>query len=282
MARNPLRVAHQRALKVDHDLAHLFHQHLGTVEHPRGHVRSVYRTARPMVEKALADGGPMAKSKALDTTRTLRQTLYNLGGVAIAAAEDVGRQSAVAQLAAYNEAGAGVQAAMEYPDRGALLDGWYQVVDSQLDTVDTLLLTGADLVLLVGDSSRLGVLQPDPLNRQFAYWLAFAASAAFAAWLIGRNGQRAEQVPFRRQAVPAIDLRTTPCCLDVAKRGEVVGMNEPFYTPEPPAYGKRQMWTPFHEWCRTSTVLYLPEFDDGITDSLRESALAELGRRAGS
>jgi len=280
MATNPLRVAHRSALRVDRRLEALFARAIGTKEaHPRGRIVAAYAQAR----RALAGidwGAFNAMREALDVVNTLRAQLYDAGRLAVPEAVELGRASAAEQVAAYQADGVPAAPAYEYPDRGAMESGWQTAVDSHLDPITALILAGAEVGLILGDEGgRVGALSPGAMQTDASYWLAFAVAAAFAAWLAGREGRKADGIPFQRQAVPAIDNRTTPCCLDVARRGEVVAMDKPFYTPEPPAYNRRQMWAPFHNWCRTSIVLYLPQYDDGITAALQASATAEIGRR---
>lgn len=59
---------------------------------------------------------------------------------------------------------------------------------------------------------------------------------------------------YRRQAIAAIDKRTTQCCLKV--HGQIVDIDKPFQLSGTPRYGSELMWPPFHWRCRTSIVLY--------------------------
>lgn len=282
MARNPLLVAHQQARATDRELGVLFGRYIGTQAHnPRGRVLTAYGTARRAMLEVLGSERASRQWEALGVVRALRQQLADVGAVAVPLAEELGRASARAQVEAYIEAGGeNYPAARDPIERGTVLQGWNTAVESRLAPIETLIATEADPGLIVSEEGgRLGALQPAPFQTDAAYWLAFVAAAAFAAWVWGRGGRQAERVPFRRQAVPAVDDRTTPCCLDVARRGQVVRFNEMFDTPEPPAYDRRQMWTPFHEWCRTSVVLYLEEYDEGITERLQDAARGELARR---
>jgi len=281
MATNPLRVAHRSALRVDRRLEALFARAIGTKEaHPRGRIVAAYAQARRALADVYTRGSFNARGEALDVVNTLRAQLYDAGRLAVPEAVELGRASAAEQVAAYQADGVTAVPAYEYPDRGAIEGGWQTAVDSHLDPITALILAGAEVGLILGDDGgRVGAFSAGAMQGDAAYWLAWAAAAAFAAWLVGREGRKGDGIPFQRQAVPCVDNRTTPCCLDVARRAEVVAMDKPFYTPEPPAYSRRQMWSPFHHWCRTSVVLYLPQYDDGITAALQASATAEIGRR---
>lgn len=278
---NPLRTAYRSAQRVDRELAALFGRYIGTQAHnPRGRILSAYRQARRAVLQVYERNGPRRTFEALDVLATLRETLYDVGSLALPLAEQQGQQSVAAQLDAYAAAGVRVQPAYQVPDRPALASGWRAAVDSHLDPVEALMLAEAEPYLIANEDGRMmGAMQPGPMQADAAFWLAYAAALGFGAWLLGRNGEREGAIPFMRQAIPAIDNRTTPCCLDVARRGQIVKFGEAFYTPEPPAFSRRQMWTPFHHWCRTSVVLYLEAFDDGITEELQRNAGKELSRR---
>jgi len=264
------------ARRVDRELARLFRQRLGSREHPRGEVISAYRQARRAMREAYGHSGTHRVVIATDILRTLRRQLYNTAQVAIREAMEIGRASVMGQAVAYALADVPIQPAEEWPDWAALQAGWQAAIDGQLDRVDALIRSGAEAVLVYGDADRMGALTPGPVQGELSQWIAMAASAAFVTWLVGREPKR-ERVPFAKQAVAAIDSRTTDCCLRV--NGQVQPFNKPFRLTGTPRFADQMDWSPFHRYCRTSIVLYRKEFDNGLTEQLRADSEREMSKR---
>jgi hypothetical protein len=84
---------------------------------------------------------------------------------------------------------------------------------------------------------------------------------------------------YKRQAIAAIDGRTTACCLAV--HGQIVGFDKPFRLSAEPRFAEYVYAPPFHWNCRTAISLYTPEMDDSgvTTDDMRSAALAERKAR---
>lgn len=109
------------------------------------------------------------------------------------------------------------------------------------------------------------------------------ASAVWGAWnnardLIYRELEHSS-ISYRRQAVAAIDKRTTRCCLAV--HGQIVGIDQPFTLTGTPRYASKLMSPPFHWRCRTSVVLYHEAFErvGQSTEQMRRAAKQELAQR---
>ena len=84
---------------------------------------------------------------------------------------------------------------------------------------------------------------------------------------------------FKRQAIAAIDERTTDTCLRV--HGQVVGMTDPFKLTGTPRYADEVPAPPFHDYCRTAVVLVRNEdVNDRTTNLMRDAARAEINARA--
>jgi hypothetical protein len=105
-----------------------------------------------------------------------------------------------------------------------------------------------------------------------AFWLAALTWDAFAYWVNQGGGGG-----FKKQAVAAIDHRTTETCLNV--HGQIQPLEGKFQLTGSPRYADEMDWSPFHAYCRTSIVLYQDVFDAGITDRLRASAASMLAER---
>jgi hypothetical protein len=254
------------ALKTGDDLDTIFARILGSQVHPRGAILSAYRQAR----QALA-GQPL-------TLAAVAQVLADLQGALQAATTGVqqaaalGVAQAAKELAIYGltEATAAVTTAVER-------DAWLAVYAAQANQIRALTLNG-DRALILGDKGRAGALTPAPMLREGARWLALTTQRGYSdavATGLRRSGVEDE---FQRQAVAAIDERTTDCCLRV--NGQVVGMDEPFRLSGTPRYADTLMNPGFHDYCRTSVALVRKrDADDELSQRMRAAARDELRAR---
>jgi len=104
----------------------------------------------------------------------------------------------------------------------------------------------------------------------------------FAMGLTGMAFERAQkrsQVRFQKQAIAAIDHRTTDCCLRV--HGQVQPLNSPFVLTGKPRFANRLQGPPFHWRCRTAITLYTADMENvGVpTSQMQDAARAELRAR---
>jgi len=133
--------------------------------------------------------------------------------------------------------------------------------------------------LVLGDGTRLGLLQPAPVVREAANWVTRTQALAWAAGL-GGVLRRAGTAPgeFLKQAVAAVDERTTETCLRV--HGQVTAMGGEFRLTGTPRFADRMAAPPFHWFCRTATALVRAEdADDELTREMRQAAGAEIVAR---
>lgn len=91
------------------------------------------------------------------------------------------------------------------------------------------------------------------------------------------EGQAGQQ--WRKQAIAAIDERTTDCCLRV--HGQIQLLDAPFKLTGTPRFADEMKSPPFHLYCRTVQALYVEEFEvQGVTtDDMRDAARTELKAR---
>lgn len=286
MAPNPLRAAHRQADRDNRELATLFGRYLGTARHPRGQVLVAYRTTR----RALSDilqapartGGTRALAATLSETNDIltnhQRQLRTIALEAAVQARKLGETSAQAQATAYADSGHTFEPAQAPANLRPILDGMDATANAQLTQAQALIAAGADTSLIIGDEGRLGIVQAAPITRDWATWLAVGSSLGFWSWLVGNDPTRLEPFQFQRQAVAAIDERTTDCCLQV--HGQIVGLRSDFKLTGTPRFADRMRDPPFHWYCRTSVALYLQSYDEGLTDRMRSAARAELTARA--
>lgn len=86
-------------------------------------------------------------------------------------------------------------------------------------------------------------------------------------------------VTYGRQAIAAIDERTTDCCLRV--HGQVVGLDKPFHLTGTPRFADYIQSPPFHYSCRTVEALHHEAMEAiGVpTSEMRAAARSERDAR---
>lgn len=97
--------------------------------------------------------------------------------------------------------------------------------------------------------------------------------------VIRKSGQNQASQQWRKQAIAAIDERTTDCCLRV--HAQIQPMDAQFQLVGTPRYADEMKAPPFHDYCRTVQVLYVEEFEVvGVTtQDMQSAAQAELVAR---
>jgi hypothetical protein len=267
---------HRRAVEIAQqdyiDLGNLFAK-FGGGGNSSGFVDRAYRNAGRAMATALTEPDP--HNAVIDVMDNLRTTVKAGLASRFKDAQEMGATSAGSQLAAY-----GIDV---LPDQSDFMDlsGQYQAaIDAVLADIETqeakiraLVLTMADPVLILGDKSRQGVLRAGDVLVASLFWVGALFNGAWD-WNVRRNKHKG----FDKQAVAGIDERTTDCCLHV--HGQVVGLNNKFHLTGTPRFADYLDGPPFHWWCRTSTVLYLKEYDDGLTDEMTKSAAIVLAERS--
>lgn len=246
---------------------------MGTNAHPRGAVMRVYGTAR----RALAQAENVGQVR--DALMTLRSAMWKVGFDLVAAAAAIGRVQAQAEAEAYDLPVIGQNDGV-----GAMqsLEAWLAALDGQIAQATGMYVASRDVTLLVGDDGRSGIVTPGPVVREGARWLAVVAvaSATLAVEASVRGGGGRQRV-FVRQAVAALDERTTECCLRV--HGQTVAMDEPFHLNGTPRFADTVMAPPFHWYCRSAVALVPVELaDDALSREMRAAAADEAAARAAS
>lgn len=262
------------AERTDQGLKRLFTR-LGNSEHPEGQVFRTYRTLRTAVGAVLAQGRGVGERAAirgllLDARANLAVDFNDF----LHEAADLGIDQAEAQVDAYGLGG--FTSGLDTERLQEALNAWLGVFDSQVAGVEGALILGADDAFIVGDEEQAGLLTPTPLTQAGASWLSLAAQWGFW-WLIEEPVKR-KGIDWWKQAIAAIDHRTTECCLRV--HGQAVPLDKDFHLTGSPAYADYMDWPPFHRWCRTSVALVPKEdVEDVLTHELRDAASAELRAR---
>ena len=271
MAKNPLALAQASALFMNEDIGELFAA-VGSSAHPRGYVSTAYRNAKRAMKSALTEAFP--QQAAREVFAGLRSNIRAGTLEAFGVAQQLGLDEAARQLAFYDITGAPTMTQGEREAANAALDVIIQKVNAQEAQVNALLMLSADPVQILGDEERVGALRESDIVTTSTVWLAALLWDAFDRWVSGN----ANGIQFGKQAIAALDSRTTDCCLRV--HGQVQPMNKPFHLVGTPRFADYLDWSPFHHRCRTSIALYMPEFDDGLTARMREGSDQILRERA--
>jgi hypothetical protein len=155
---------------------------------------------------------------------------------------------------------------------------WGATIDAQLEAALAIALAG-DWDLLLGDEQHAGVLTPVPIVREGARWLAFVMAQAWGA--VTTQATQRQGTQFVKQAIAAIDERTTDCCLRVS--GQTQPLDKPFRLEGTPRFADQMMYPGFHWYCRTGTALVMAQdANDDLTERMQAAAQAELDARARS
>lgn len=153
----------------------------------------------------------------------------------------------------------------------AALDVILGKVRNQKQTAVAMTMADMNAAFVLGDTGRIGVLKPMDVIVTAAFWLAGLYWDSFNGYA------QKSKVNWMKQAVAALDERTTRTCLAV--HGQVQPINGEFHLTEEPRFADYLPNPPFHHRCRTATVLYLPEYDYGFTDIMERSARVIINER---
>lgn len=270
-----MKTRHEKAV----DLAYLAGDKIGALfdvightEAPGGRILREYRLARRALETALSDPA-QARRVLMDFRANLDDAL---GSIFDKSTAD-GMELAELMLAIYELDSPGIDSSslvsVSETQKAVLAQA-----DAQIHAILGMSISGAaDVVTVLGDEQRVGVFSPAPVAREATRWAAWLFNTTHAGWTgaaIGRNYPE-----YGRQAVAAIDERTTECCLKV--NGQIVQMDEMFTLTGTPRYADKMKAPPFHGYCRTAEALVrMKDGEDGLTRSMRDAAQAELAARA--
>ena len=279
----------QNALDTGEDINALFDK-LGSADRPRGVIMALYRSFLREVEPHL-DNPPVVREmlRTFKTRLTVAFTqVFEQAAIVGAnrAERDIARNDIVENSALLPDP---ILSQLTQPAREAIA----AAIDAQLNAVYAQLAMGRDPVAIVGDNGRVGLLSPSSLlkigKRIVAEMVSSARDQRLKAAFAGGFGNigglilpdanmAAKTEVYKRQAIAAIDERTTDCCLRV--NGQVVGVDELFRLAGTPRYADKMADPPFHDYCRTSVALvHEDDIDDRMTSDMKKAAIAEIKAR---
>lgn len=279
----------QNALDTGDDINALFDK-LGSADYPRGVIMALYRSFLREVEPHL-DNPPVVREmlRTFKTRLTVAFTqVFEQAAIVGAnrAERDIARNDIVENSALLPDP---ILSQLTQPARDAIS----AAIDAQLNAVYAQLAMGRDPVSIVGDNGRVGLLSPSSILKIGKRIVAEIVSSArdqrlreaFSGGFGGIGGLilpnaniAAKTEVYKRQAIAAIDERTTDCCLRV--NGQVVGVDELFRLTGTPRYADKMADPPFHDYCRTSVALvHEDDIDDKMTSDMKKAAIAEIKAR---
>jgi hypothetical protein len=269
---NPLQQAVNSGIRANEMIGDLIAD-VGTETNPQGYVQVAYRNAERAMLSALGEQNRLAAVN--DVMGQLRDNVLRDTRTLFATAQEQGAGESAKQLRFYNLPSPDVsRVSVDLSSQSqSALDVVAAGLDRQIAVVRTMILTNADDNEIVGDEDRAGVLRASEIASAAAFWGTALLWDAFDYWTgIFSGGEQ-----FQKQAVAALDNRTTDCCLRV--HAQVQPFNRPFHLTGTPRFAEYVDWPAFHYWCRTSGVLYLPGYDDGISAKMRDGAAYFLKQR---
>ena len=271
MPSNPLEKSIRSAVRMNEELSKLFAE-AGNVPAGRGYVVKAYANANRALAQALQESDP--RFAARDVMYQLKHGLSNDLRSAFTDATQSGMDESARQLRFYGIHSDPAKKPMDLTKQvNIAVDAVIAQIDSQEALLQALLMNEMDSNLILGDENRQGVLKQSDVLTGSDYWLAALIWDSFSLWSQAHQREAA----FQKQAIAALDARTTDCCLRV--HGQIVGLNAKFHLTGTPRFADNLDWTPFHWKCRTSVVLYLEQFDAGLTDRMRKGARYVLSQR---
>lgn len=260
------------ALRMNREMG-LIMGRLGSSARPRGPVLVAYRNALRALRSVLASGRPVDQAwRVAEVLRSLRLEVALAVQAALEDASRLGAQQAALQLQSYGVAPGRTEAPQTTAAEGLAVV--LALVDQQIASTLALVATNADPALITGSNDRQGPVQPAPVLGSAWFWVG---AATLAGWLWVAS-DRGGPDRYLRQAVAAIDERTTECCLRV--HGQVQPMDKRFHLTGKPRFAEYVMAPPFHWNCRSALALVRPEdAGDGLTEQMQAAARAELDAR---
>lgn len=247
---------------------------IGTAEHPRGSILTLYRNAVRALRGSIVRG-EIPLPSFVEVMDQLQKNVRDEATRLIETSAKAGIKSGQAQLSTYGikpSLPESASLASSAPQRAAAVKAATSEVVRQTNVGIGMIASHSEIELLLGTPEQTGLIRPNNVSRDIAFWATLAMMEAVGQQFDVAGGE------YRKQAVATIKGNTTETCLQV--HGQVQPVDGKFVLVGHPRYADEMEWSPFHPWCRTSIVLYLERYDFGLTRQMEGRAQAELTRRA--
>lgn len=251
---------------------------IGTRENPEGFVIASYRETNRLISVVLDTHE--SKRSALPVTISLidgmRSNIRSEMSSEIYQMVSEGQDEAIRQLRYYGEIASPFDEYVLLDEVNAAIAAIDAQMLAQRELVRSLLLSDAETEQIVGSEDRSGILRYSDIS---ALAVSYAASFVWDGFtgLLDFFNQSGGTV-YKKQAVAALDERTTDCCLRV--HGQIRDFWRPFDLEGVPRYANKMQFPAFHRYCRTAVALYDGIYDNGITQELERSAQVILNERS--
>lgn len=257
---------------------------LGSLDHPNGWLLRAYRNAL----RAL-DGNLDNLAQVTDVLAGLRETMESEGEGLFDDALALGYDQANDDLALYGHDNVVRRSAMASLAAVGLA-AFLATIDKQITAIRVVVAGGiSSPAEILGSNSRVGLLSPGPALIEARRWAATTTSNTWAQTItqsLSKPDQNGiiQTTVYKRQAVAAIDGRTTECCLKV--HGKSTGLEEDFPLEGKPwesarLHGFTARKPPFHWHCRSALALVrVQDTNDALTRLMQAAAKVEEDARA--
>jgi hypothetical protein len=272
---NPLRLAIESAIASNDIIGRSF-ERVGNNNFPGGFVTTAYQDANEQIAVILGASDAPLK----DVVSVLRGLRSRVGSDVRAEMLDMiafGEEEANRQLRFFKEPAGSADIMGLSEEVNAAVSAIEQKIYSQEALIQAMILTGSEKESITGREERVGVLRASDVTAMAA---AFIASFVWDGFLsvVDFYSSNYGRVNFEKQAVAALDERTTQTCLQV--HGQIQPFSKLFHLTGEPRYADEMDFPAFHGWCRTSVALYNSRWEDGITREMLNGAQKILSERA--
>jgi len=277
MENNPLLQSINAALAANATLG-LIYDAIYTKDDPGCIVTAAYRNALRAITAGLQETNK--KMAVTEAMHELRNSLRSSVTDVLTTAQIAGIENAITQLKYYKITAPGpVAPAASFVNTlsvqlNTAVAAIVSNIESQAATVSAILAAELDTELIIGTSTSAGIVKPGGIGAGIIFWAGSLFADAFGSHIAGHG----QGYGFQKQAVAALDQKTTDCCLRV--HGQIQPLNREFVLTGHPRFADKLDWSPFHWNCRTSIALYLPQYDNGYTTQMQTSAQTILDEHA--
>ena len=269
---------HRKALEVaveaQTDLTRILSS-MGSRVRPDGVIYSAYSRARRLISANAQD-----KSAVEDIIANFRESIEAQIAALINAGADLGYDSADKSTEIYGlrtpKGSRGELPAIRRTEAIAIAMG---IVDTQLNSTRLLIASGNDdPETIIGTDQQPRHFNPAVTAREVSALVPALMLSAWDLYVSYAVTERGLPFDFYKQAIAALDNRTTDTCIGVHAQYQPV--DDPFILGG--EFPGEKLYPPFHYWCRTVTALVLAQdVEDEMTELMRESALTIARAKAG-
>ena len=209
---DPRTRAVKQALQTSEEIRRLFGR-IGTRQYPRGLVLAAYRTALAAMRGSTDNNRLMD-----DALGTLRLAVIDAVMDVLNRGVDIGMHQAETELKLWGISAFGTAGNVD--DAARIVSN---ILDNQIQAAWTMKRMGVEEAVLLGDAAHLGIINPTVITRETARWASMTVNDAYGSIVKQSLEKSGDAGQFDKQAVAAIDDKTTDCCLKVQRPDCTIG-----------------------------------------------------------